>query len=82
MIYVDKRKHQAIHCTMMSGFRLRKHCENCLFPKNPQYSRYNNFSEVLTSYDVQWGSFRVNVSVRDITMSNSTGNIALILVER
>jgi len=31
MIYVDERKHQAIHCSMMSGFRWRKHCENSLF---------------------------------------------------
>lgn len=50
--------------------------------KKPQYSRYNdNFFEVLTSYDIQRGGFRVNVSVRGITMSNSTGNTTLIPVE-
>lgn len=47
-----------------------------------QYSSCNdNFFEVLTSCDIQWGGLRVNVSVRGITMSNSTGNITLVPVE-
>lgn len=43
------------------------------FPKNLQYTRYkDNFFEVLPSYGIQWGSFRVNVSVRAIATRSSS----------
>lgn len=56
---------------MISVFRWRKHCENSLVSKNPQYSRYKDSSfEMLPSYGIQWGSFTVNVSVRVIATRN------------
>lgn len=85
MIYVDKsiKQFTAPWCQSLDG---RSTVKTLLFPKTPQHSRYNdNFFEVLLSYGIQWGSFRVNVTVRGIATRNSslfcTGNTMLIAVK-